>query len=210
MKSVDGELEQIGWTRLSFQFSKSDLDALSALNPHTGRGQRLTDMRAVREVLPNGFQNELIELDFAPNPIRTVGFVKSQQENWSLPWHQDRVIAMPEKVDDPAYSHWSRKSEILHCEPPVEVLRKVAFAYIAFDPVVSNSGGIEIAEGTHRIGKIQSSEIERRVKSAEIRCPTLNSGEALLIKALTLHRSGRFESEGQRRTLRLDFLRNGL
>lgn len=195
--------------RLSFCFTASELKALSSLGPHIGRGNRLTDMQAARKMLPNGFQNELIEMGFNPSPNRAVGFVKSQDKNWSLPWHQDRVIALPEKTNDPAYSHWSRKSGVWHCEPPVELLKKVAFAYVAFDSVGSNSGGLEIAEGTHRFGKIQSSEIERHVKFAEIQYPTLDSGDVLLVNALTLHRSARFEAEGRRRTLRIDFLPKG-
>lgn len=113
-------LNKKGWTRLPYQFSVPVLDRLTALNIHEGRGRRLSDMVRLHELLPQAFKNELRRLDFNPVPNRAVGFVKSKDKNWSLPWHQDRVIAMPRKLDSPAYENWSQKSGVWHCEPKTE------------------------------------------------------------------------------------------
>jgi len=207
MKNGVGELEAQGWMRLPFRFNASELKNLSKLNPHKGRGQRLSDMQAVSNALPIEFENCIRELGFTPIPNRAVGFAKSQKSNWSLPWHQDRVIAMTRRNDDPAYKNWTRKSGIWHCEPDKEKLKKMAFAYIAFDDITSGMGGLEIAEGSHCHGKIDKSSIASHISKSSLVMPDMSSGDALLISCLALHRSAILSGSELRRTLRIDFTR---
>jgi len=208
MKNGGGDLNIKGWARLPFRFSAAELDKLSKLGPHIGRGQRLTDMQALAKALPEGFRDCIADLGFQTRPNRAIGFVKSKDSNWSLPWHQDRVIAMPEKIDDPQYSNWTRKSGIWHCEPSAKLLRHMAFAYIAFDSVGTGQGGLEIAEGTHRFEKIDAKNIASHIHGSNIARPNLERGEVLLISALTLHRSAVLSEHKERRALRLDFDRS--
>lgn len=196
---------QRGWARLPFKFDEITLTALSALNLHLGRGQRLSDMPHLSQILPPDFETTLVTLGFNPTPLRAVGFTKTPEANWSLPWHQDRVVAMDERTNDPTLSHWTRKSGVWHCEPPVSVLRRMAFAYIAFDHIDGHAGGLEVAEGTHAFGKIEQPDILNHVESAQISRPDMERGEALLVSALTLHRSAKLRGSKPRRTLRLDF-----
>ena len=205
MKSAGGDLGLKGWTRLPVKFKARELEQLSKLGPHIGRGQRLTDMQALAKALPEGFRDCVANLGFQTRPNRAIGFVKSKDSNWSLPWHQDRVIAMPEKIDDPQYSNWTRKSGIWHCEPTAKLLRHMVFAYIAFDEIIEGMGGLEVAEGTHLCGKISKEEIESYLSNAKLTNPDMTRGDVLLISALTLHRSAVITEMGQRRTLRMDF-----
>ena len=205
MTAGDDKFHQRGWTYLPYKFEADALSALSALGPHIGRGQRLTDMPALASALPSGFCDALVEFGFSPTPLRAVGFNKSKKVNWSLPWHQDRVVAMPHKTDNPDFKNWSCKSGIWHCEPPAEVLAEIVFAYIAFDDVVDGSGGLEIAQDTHRYGAIPEGEITTRLETTVIACPDMTTGQVLLVSALTLHRSAPIEITANRRALRIDF-----
>ena len=207
MKNEDGEFDSHGWVKLAYRFSTETLDDIATLKPHLGRGQRLTDMQALQRKLPASFKAELESYGFLPIPNRAVGFIKTKDKNWSLPWHQDRVIAMPSKQNLAAYSNWSRKSGIWHCEPLVQVLRNMAFAYIAFDDMPHGRGGLELAEGTHLDGIIENIEIDDIVKNKTITKPNLMRGDVLLISALTLHRSATLSGSDVRRALRLDFER---
>jgi hypothetical protein len=199
------DLNREGWTRLPFQFSEQELDRLSSLDIHEGRGQRLSNMQLLHETLPTEFKVELGKRDFNTLPNRAVGFVKAKDNNWSLPWHQDRIVAMSQKFDADAYENWTRKSGVWHCEPNTEILRNMAFAYVAFDQLDATSGGLQIAEGTHHHGKIAKSDIESSVETANIVLPEMQRGEVLLISALTLHRSAPTLLPERRRTLRVDF-----
>lgn len=125
-----------------------------------------------------------------------------------MPWHQDRVVIMAERNDDPAYTHWSKKDGVWHCEPPVTELNQMAFAYIALDAIPAAAGGLEIAEGTHRYGKILAQNIETLVDNAILSTPALNAGDILFVHALTLHRSSVLKCTQERRALRLDFCRS--
>jgi len=205
MKSGGGDLNIRGWARLPYRFNTAELDNLSELNPHIERGQRLTDMQAVSDALPTTFKNTIKQMGFDPTPNRAVGFTKSKDSNWALPWHQDRVIAMAHQNDDPAYTNWSRKSGIWHCEPPEGMLKQMAFAYIAFDEISGGMGGLEIAETSHRFGKIESNDISIHILGCNIVRPNLTRGDVLLISALTLHRSAAMSEQTKRRTLRIDF-----
>jgi hypothetical protein len=205
IQAVKNELKVVGWIRLPYRFDETALCSLTALGPHRRLGQRLLDMSELSKVLPGGFKNVVTRFGFNPIPLRAVGFVKTPDANWSLPWHQDRVIACTERTDDPNLKNWTYKSGIWHCEPPVGVLRKMAFAYISFDDIESGAGGLEIAEGTHLHGKIKRSHILERVKPSNISRPDMQRGEVLLVSALTLHRSSALSSMLTRRALRLDF-----
>ena len=207
MKSGGGDLNIKGWARLPFRFSAAELDKLSKLNPHIGRGQRLLDMQAVSDALPKTFKNTIRKMGFDPTPNRAVGFTKSKDTNWALPWHQDRVIAMTHRNDDPAYRNWSCKSGIWHCEPPEDTLKQMAFAYIAFDDINDENGGIELADGSHQHGKIPEADIPLRLSSSNLVKPDMSSGDVIIISALTLHRSAILTSHGRRSTLRIDFSR---
>lgn len=205
MRSVGGDLNTDGWMRLPFRFNPTELARLSNLGPHIGRGARLTNMADVTDALPIKFKTLLNKHGFHPTPNRAIGFVKSNDSNWSLPWHQDRVVAMGKKIESPKYSNWNRKSGVWHCEPTVDVLKDMAFAYIAFDENTDEAGGLELAVGTHRHGKILQSDIAAQIASSELITPAMAAGEVLLVSALTLHRSTLWSGKSQRRALRLDF-----
>jgi len=201
---------QKGWAHLPYQFSLGELTALSDLSPHIGRGQRLADMAELASRLPKVFKSELSQMGFNPAPLRAVGFNKSADENWSLPWHQDRIVAMPRKDPDLRFKNWSRKSGIWHCEPPPDMLAEIAFAYIAFDDIPAEAGGLEIAESTHMGGAIAEGNITEAVQAAKIARPAMRAGDVLLIEALTVHRSAAMKTTGNRRALRIDFGINAL
>ena len=204
------DFQEKGWVYLPYRFEARALSSLAPLGLHMGRGQRLTNMSALADKLPLGFKIDIAELGFNPTPLRAVGFNKSKEMNWSLPWHQDRIIAMAEKISHPDYKNWSRKSGIWHCEPKPAILGQMAFAYIAFDNIEDGMGGLELAEGTHKFGSIPEGEIETQLKTAVKIRPDMKIGEVILVSALTLHRSAPMTTIGKRRSLRLDFARPAL
>ena len=78
----------------------------AVLGPHSSLGRRLAGL------LPASPSGAI--------PVRLVGFDKTAQANWGVPWHQDRVITVAERHDLPGYTNWSRKSDQWHCEPPAK------------------------------------------------------------------------------------------
>ena len=91
-------------------------------------------------------------------PVRVVSFDKSSTNNWAVPWHQDRVIAVKERHPVAGFKNWSLKAGIWHCEPPVEVLNKMLFVRIHLDDCDAESGAMQIALNSHSYGAVTSAE----------------------------------------------------
>jgi Phytanoyl-CoA dioxygenase (PhyH) len=158
-----------------------------ALGPDSRFGSRL------QVVLPNA------------KPVRVVAFDKTPEQNWGVPWHQDRVIAVKSRHDVPGYHNWSQKSGVWHCEPPAAVLEQMLFLRVHLDDADLGNGGMEIALGSHQAGPVNAS------KAADIaaRYVTENCvaarGDVLVLNMLILHRSKPATDTRPRRVFRVDY-----
>ncbi len=140
-------------------------------------------------------------------PVRLVAFNKSEASNWTLPWHQDRVIAVRERVEMPGFGNWTRKSGVWHVEPPIDLLQRMIFARVHLDPATPENGCMELALTTGSLGKIAEPAAEavaNGVGSVRELC-VADRGDVLFVKALTLHRSRASQGVGERRALRIDY-----
>jgi Phytanoyl-CoA dioxygenase (PhyH) len=145
-------------------------------------------------------------------PVRVVAFNKSETENWALPWHQDRVIAVKERVEVPGYSNWTRKAGVWHVEPPIELLERMIFARVHLDAATPDNGALELALGTHALGRVADADVARRVtdNGQDPELCLANRGDILFAAALTLHRSRASRSAAARRAARIDYSADSL
>lgn len=58
----------------------------------------------------------------AARPVRAILFDKTADNNWAVPWHQDRTIAVRARHDVPGFGPWSLKAGVVHVEPPFEII----------------------------------------------------------------------------------------
>ncbi|MEM7460068.1 MAG: phytanoyl-CoA dioxygenase family protein [Pseudomonadota bacterium] len=170
-------------------------------------GRRLSDDPALLSLLSErSAMGELIGAALPhAKPVRLVSFNKSQNANWAVPWHQDRVLAVREKHELPGYQNWTRQGDYWHVEPPEAVLQEMIFARIHFDAATHENGVMELASGTHKLGKVAAEQARSvaEMKPADV-CEAA-PGDVLLVKALTLHRSRSASKASQRRALRVDY-----
>ena len=138
-------------------------------------------------------------------PVRIVAFDKNQEENWTLPWHQDRVVALQQRVDVPGFTNWTRKDGIWHAEPPIELLHRMSFARVHLDPATAENGCLQLALGTHKHGKVSASDAEAVALGSLIEDCVAERGDILFAKALILHRSAPSRSSVGRRAIRVDY-----
>ena len=168
----------------------------AALAPLLAPGSRLGDL--VAQVLPGAF------------PVRLVAFDKTSENNWALPWHQDRVIALRERHTLPGYDNWTRKAGTWHCEPPLALLQGMLFARLHLDDCDEENGALEIALGSHRLGPVPAAEAAAQASACPREVCRAKRGDVLLLKMLTLHRSSRSKSRQPRRSYRIDFAAEAL
>ncbi len=137
--------------------------------------------------------------------VRLVAFDKTADNNWGVPWHQDRVIALRDRADIPGYTAWSRKSGVWHCEPPTGVLEKMLFLRVHLDDQNAQDGAMQIARGSHRLGRIRAVDAAARAEDCETLSCAAHRGDVLVLDMLTLHRSLPSTSPGPRRVVRVDY-----
>ena len=194
------------WFRSALDFSS--LEALDALVPPSiGCGARLIYSPDAAGALRSA--NAIVErLMPGARPVRLVAFDKTEEQNWALPWHQDRVIAVRARYETEGFSNWSRKDGVWHVEPPIDLLQRMLFLRVFIDDDVGEEGGgLLIAVGTHALGSVSSVTVDQRARDARIEDCSARRGDILVAKALLLHRSRAVSKPiaGHRRALRIDY-----
>lgn len=207
------ELEDLGRVWIRGAFSNNALNELLVLCDVGDRPGARLDLSAAlaRHVGVGGVLAATVkEFGVDPAPVRLVAFNKSSSANWSVPWHQDRVIAVAEKKEDQRHSNWVSKGGFWHCEPPTELLEKMIFVRIHLDASNRSNGALELALGSHRHGLIEAMHARDVAETSEVEVCDAQPGDVLIAKALIVHRSKSAESKNERRALRVDFAPRGL
>jgi ectoine hydroxylase-related dioxygenase (phytanoyl-CoA dioxygenase family) len=138
-------------------------------------------------------------------PVRAILFDKTAGTNWALGWHQDRTIAVRQRVSVDGFVTWSVKSGMLHVEPPFELLSGMVTLRVHLDPVPASNAPLLIAPGSHELGRIAEDDIRDVVR----RCGTVaclaEAGDIWLYATPILHASEAAAAPAHRRVLQVDF-----
>lgn len=138
-------------------------------------------------------------------PVRAILFDKTASTNWSLAWHQDRVIAVQERVDVEGFGPWSRKHGALHVAPPFDLLSQMMTLRVHFDPVTETNAPLLIAPGSHRRGRIPEPEVPQVVDECGVAACLAEPGDVWVYATPILHASERASSPMHRRVLQVDY-----
>jgi hypothetical protein len=138
-------------------------------------------------------------------PVRAILFDKTAETNWALGWHQDRTIAVKERIPVAGFGTWSTKRGMLHVEPPYELLSGMVTLRVHIDPVPASNAPLLIAPGSHRLGRVPEDDIRDVVR----RCGTVaclaEPGDIWLYSTPILHASEVAAVPMHRRVLQIDF-----
>lgn len=207
-RSLANEFEVNGRVWLRNAVSEEDLTLLDCVIAASAKaGQRL-DLTKCLEAALSGNSSVLRAVQrLVPEavPVRIVAFNKSESANWGVPWHQDRVIAVTEKVKVAGYKNWTKKSGTWHCEPPQSILDEMLFVRVHLDDNNLTNGAMEIAVGSHLNGLVPSARAEDVANTFPIEACVAKRGDILILKMLTLHSSKPAQVQSARRVLRVDF-----
>jgi hypothetical protein len=138
-------------------------------------------------------------------PVRILLFDKTPEANWGVPWHQDRTIAVKQRHDFEGYGPWTNKDGVLHVEPPVAMLEDMLTLRLFVDDCAWDDGPLEVARGSHGVGRIAAADIRRIVEKSDIFIGAGQAGDVLAMKLLAVHSSKRAESPAHRRVLHVDY-----
>lgn len=205
------QLSRDGAQHVAAALNSNDLDHIEqalATTPDGRPGTRLTGISALSRLLsvnrPIG-RIAASHLSSSARPVRAILFNKTAGQNWSLGWHQDRTIAVRERVDTPGFSNWTVKSGIQHVEPPFELLERMLTLRVHLDSVGPDNAPLLVAPGSHKIGRIPESEISAIVQRLGTHSCLAGSGDIWLYATLILHASDVARRPRARRVLQVDF-----
>ena len=137
--------------------------------------------------------------------VRMILFDKSEDNNWALGWHQDRTIAVQNRIDTPGFTAWTVKSGILHVSPPIEILSKMITLRAHLDDVGEDNAPLLIAPGTHKLGLIPEERINESIARGRIFCCHARRGDVWAYSTPILHASERARLPTRRRVLQVDY-----
>ena len=149
--------------------------------------------KSVGKILPGAF------------PVRLVAFDKNEEHDWSLPWHQDRVIAVKNKADIAGFRNWSRKAGCWHCEPPISILEKMVFVRVHLDDATADNGPMALSVCSHKHGAVKSEAAAQTAEKLETETCLASTSDLLIVNMLTLHKSIKAVTRTPRRTIRIDY-----
>ncbi|WP_370691446.1 phytanoyl-CoA dioxygenase family protein [Methylicorpusculum sp.] len=75
--------------------------------------------------------------------VRAILFIKSNQNNWLVTWHQDRTVSVSSKFEERGWGPWSEKDGVLHVQPPLDVLNQMVTFRIHMDDTSKENGCLD-------------------------------------------------------------------
>jgi hypothetical protein len=132
-------------------------------------------------------------------------FDKNPATNWSLRWHQDRVIAVKQRIEVEGFGPWTIKSGLPHVAPPFEILAGMLTLRIHLDPVPATNAPLIVAPGSHRQGRIPESEISSIVQQCGTMACFADAGDTWLYATPILHASEAALEPAHRRVSQVDY-----
>ena len=167
----------------------------------------LARSRALRRFAMHGPPSDLAKrvLGEMASPVKATLFDKTEQSNWKVPLHQDVTIAVEQRIEVEGFGPWSLKHGVVHVQPPAEILGKMVAIRVHIDEAGSENGALRVVPGSHRHGRMSSSEaLELRDSKGEVTCP-VRAGGAMIMFPLLLHCSSKSENPGARRVVHIEY-----
>jgi ectoine hydroxylase-related dioxygenase (phytanoyl-CoA dioxygenase family) len=116
--------------------------------------------------------------------VRVLFFDKPPQRTWSLPWHQDRTIAVREHRPSEVFRKPTRKAGVAHVEAPPEVLDAMLTLRIHLDAATTENGALLVLPGSHCGGPTSPSG------ASAAQTIIAEPGDVLAMRPLVAHASG--------------------
>jgi hypothetical protein len=190
-----------------------DIESAVGGLPKDKAGIRLHGLEALRPLLKGeGSIGALAvrTIGAGARPVRAILFDKTEATNWSLGWHQDRTIAVRKRVDVSGFGPWTVKSDILHVAPPFDVLARMVTLRIHLDPVSRINAPLQVAPGSHHLGRIAEAEIDGVVARCGVATCEAAAGDVWLCATPILHASEAAIAPRRRRVLQVDYAAGNL
>jgi hypothetical protein len=136
--------------------------------------------------------------------VRAILFDKTGSANWTVPWHQDRSIAVRERRDLSGFGPWSKKAGVVHVQPPLEILAQMITLRFSLDPCGADNGPLRVIPRTHH-GILDPTALDEKLRKGPVYQCTTAAGGIVIMRPLVLHASSAAKRVAHRRVLHIEF-----
>jgi ectoine hydroxylase-related dioxygenase (phytanoyl-CoA dioxygenase family) len=208
------ELEENGFMTIDSYLNSDSINlliqAIINLNLNPGRAgirNLLKLVPCVEKLSQSQEIRDLVEpiLGDSAQVVRGIFFDKQPNANWKVPWHQDRTIAVKNRLDVADYHPWSVKAGIHHVQPPTAILAQMLTVRIHLDQTDESNGALKVIPGSHSHGKLTDVEIDRWKQTVPAISCNLKPGGILLMRPLLLHASSAAIAPNHRSVIHLEY-----
>jgi len=137
--------------------------------------------------------------------VRGIFFDKTPDANWKVTWHQDLTIAVQRRLEVSGFGPWTKKSGVLHVQPPIQILERMLAIRIHLDHCLEDNGPVRVLPGSHTSGRLSPKEIEEWKSRVDPVACLVSRGGILAFRPLILHASSSAQQPGHRRVIHLEF-----
>ncbi len=137
--------------------------------------------------------------------VRAILFNKRLDLNWGLALHQDRTIAVRERVDVPGFGPWSIKAGQPHVEPPQEITARMVTLRVHLDHVDEDNAPLVVLPSSHELGRLSETQIEALAREPTVSC-LARRGDIWAYRTAIVHGSAPSQAPNRRRrVLQIDY-----
>lgn len=144
-------------------------------------------------------------LGIGAKPVRALLLDKSEAANWRLGWHQDRTIAVTQRIDVPDFGPWTVKAGQPHVQPPHEISARMVTLRVHVDDVDRDNAPLEVLPGSHRLGCLDNGAVKKLAAEQEPVICVADAGDVWAYSTGIVHASAEQKLAGRRRVLQIDY-----
>jgi hypothetical protein len=144
-------------------------------------------------------------LGAAARPVRAILFDKTAENNWAVPWHQDRTIAVRERHEVAGFGPWSIKAGVVHVEPPFDIIENMITIRAHLDDCADDNAPLLVVPGSHRLGRVAAGETAGIAQTNGHAACLAGAGDLWIYATSIVHASERARNPRRRRVLQVDY-----
>ena len=208
MEDLDGD----GYALADILLARHQCEHIAASLPAvTGAGRggisNLLSHPTVRQLLLHqklgGYVWSVIGRDLVA--VKATLFDRTAETNWRTQWHQDRTVAVKERLSVEGFGLWSTEAGVLHADAPPAVLAQMIAIRIYLDECGAENGPMRVIPGSHRSGKLPDDAMARTVAHGQIVEVCAPQGALVVMRPLLVRASSTARAPQHQRVLHIEF-----
>lgn len=186
---------------------KLDVESAALELPKYGLRQAQHHFSSIAQLTQNPEIIELAEQLCGPTVslVRVIWFDKTADKNWLVSWHQDKTIAVSQRVEVDGWGPWSVKDGVVHVQPDLTILERMVTFRVHLDDSDGDNGCLKVIEKSHHCGLLTQTEIDDKVRLAQPFECVVKAGDAVLMKPHILHASAKAVNPDRRRVVHIEY-----